>query len=397
MESKPLSIVQLGLSGFPYGNRAGVNKIIAMSKGLLEAGATVTVINKKGIYEPVKGLEYPSSGIFEGIVYHTATSSAYRPKGFLQRNLRKIYGFFNEIAWLIRLKFQNRLDAAVVDTMYFSDILLYRILSFFLRFSLIYHYVEMRSKFDDPKNTTRRKLGNYLIDRYVTQLFDGFLPISELLENALKEANPKAPMHKVPVLCDYNKFQIDRNTFSEKYFLYCGSAAYSEVIYFIVEAFEGINDEGVFLYLIIGGSKERKEEVFENLAKSPKSHLIRTFSNIPYEELVEKYLHATALLIPLRPTIQDAARFPFKVSEYLATGNPVITTNYGELKNYFVDGNNGFVADKYDVDLFKDKMMYVLHQPEIARKVGKKGLEMGYNHFHYAHQGDKIKTFIESI
>ncbi len=397
MKGKKLGVVQLGISGFPYGNRAAVNKILAMFKGLHESNVNAVVVNKKGIYEKNGQATYDSQGNYEGIDFYTATGNAYRPSGFIDRNLRKIYGLLNEIRLLFKLKREKKLDAAIVDTMFFSDILLYRLLSKVLNFSLIYHYVEMRSQIHDPKKTTRRKISNYLTDKYVANLFDGILPISDLLENAVKEIAPQKPMHKVPVLCDYTKFQIAKSENRDTYFLYCGSASYAEVIYFILEAFEGIPSKDVYLYLIISGSKEKKKAVYDTIDASPKKHLIKTFSNIPYEELVEKYVNALGLLIPLRPTIQDAARFPFKVSEYLATGNPVITTAYGELKHYFKDKYNGFVADEFDVALYREKMLYVLENPEESKKVGMKGQEMGFKNFHYSQQGDKIKEFIESI
>ena len=52
------------------------------------------------------------------------------------------------------------------------------------------------------------------------------------------------------------------------------------------------------------------------------------------------YKNATAHLIPLSNSIQDTARFPNKISEYLASAKPIITTDVGEIKHYFKDMDN---------------------------------------------------------
>ena len=77
------------------------------------------------------------------------------------------------------------------------------------------------------------------------------------------------------------------------------------------------------------------------------------FSNLTNRALNDLYKNAIALLIPLRPTLQDEARFPHKIGEYLASGNPVISTNYGEVKHYFQDGHDMLIASRYDKELVR--------------------------------------------
>ena len=103
-----------------------------------------------------------------------------------------------------------------------------------------------------------------------------------------------------------------------------------------------------------------------------------------------------ALLIPLRPTIQDEARFPHKIGEYLASGNPVIATNYGEIKYYFEDKKNMLIADDYDIKKFAAKMKYVLEFPNEAKVIGLKGKEVALENFNYKTFGAKIDNFLET-
>ena len=123
----------------------------------------------------------------------------------------------------------------------------------------------------------------------------------------------------------------------------------------------------------------------------------KIFSNIPFSELIDLYVNAAALLIPLRPTKQDAARFPHKISEYAATGNPIITTNYGEVAYYFKDGENALVADSYDISLFAEKMNFVIENLTRAKQIGQKGKELGMQKFSHIKYGPLLKDYLLGI
>ncbi len=101
-----------------------------------------------------------------------------------------------------------------------------------------------------------------------------------------------------------------------------------------------------------------------------------------------------ALLIPLRPTFQDKARFPHKIGEYVASGNVVISTNYGEVKYYFKDMENMLIADSYDVNLFAEKMQFVIDNPNVVKQIGIKGKIKALPLFDYRSQATVINNFL---
>ena len=115
---------------------------------------------------------------------------------------------------------------------------------------------------------------------------------------------------------------------------------------------------------------------------------------MPYETLLNYYLNASALLIPLRPNIQDKARFPQKISEYVISGNPIITTKYGEVINYFEDSVNALIADEYDVNLFSKKMEYIIKYPEKSLEIGLGGKEVGMKYFNYKNYSSSLYNLL---
>ena len=70
-------------------------------------------------------------------------------------------------------------------------------------------------------------------------MVDGILPISEYIINKIRHFNK--PYIKVPVLADFDEsdnLEAEQRCAEEKsFFLYCVYAAYTRVIYFIIDAY----------------------------------------------------------------------------------------------------------------------------------------------------------------
>jgi len=94
-ESDKFHVVYLGENGFPIGFGA-IQKMILVSKSLIEEGAKVTVVNRKGSFAPDKPIDVSVEGKFEGINYVYTSGTIYRPSGFFARNIQKIKGSYKE-------------------------------------------------------------------------------------------------------------------------------------------------------------------------------------------------------------------------------------------------------------------------------------------------------------
>lgn len=377
---------------------AAVQRITLMAKTLLTEGYRVTVICRKGVWKKNSKINFGVKGNYEGIDYIYTSESVFRPKGFISRNIQKLKGLYGEFMYLKYLKKHDKINVAIISEMNVVHVLRYLIYSAFLNFSTVINFVELASSMKD-RNSVLTKVKDYLYDHWVIKLFDGALPISDRLMKYYMAIAPSKPAMKLPVLCDFEKFGKGKNRDTEPYFLYCGSMAYKEVIDFIIEAYKSISEnETTKLFLIVSGGKKSETGLLqEDLNTQFNTEQIRLFSNIPYNQLVDLYNNAIALLIPLRPTVQDSARFPHKIGEYLASGNPVITTNVGEIKNYFEDGKTALVADLYDIDAIAEKMQYVLDNPVDSKNIGANGKQLGLAEFDYRTHGVRLRMFLQEI
>lgn len=390
-------IVFLGKAGFPIG-LAEVQRMTLMARAMCYEGMNVTVICRKGTWEKNQNIKFGKKGSYEGIDYIYTSKSVFRPKGFINRNVQKLIGIYGEFRYLRRLRKDDKINAAIISNRSIIHILRYSILSVILNFPIVLNYVEMASSMQD-RTGFFTKMNDYILDKWLIKLFDGALPISDRLMDYYRGISPSRPSMKLPILCDFEKFNLPRNDEMEPYFLYCGSMSYKQVIDFIIKAYKSISDdENTKLYMIVsGGSKKEMAQLQQEINKSFDTKPVKLFSDIPYSQLVDLYINAIALLIPLRPTVQDASRFPHKIGEYLASGNPVITTDVGEIKNYFIDGKTALIADSYTVDAYAEKMRFVLKHPEIARTIGRNGKVLGLNEFDYRVQGGRLSKFLREL
>jgi glycosyltransferase involved in cell wall biosynthesis len=181
------------------------------------------------------------------------------------------------------------------------------------------------------------------------------------------------------------------------YFIFCGAAVYIEVIKFIIDAFDILTENEYLLYLVVNGNARQKEMVKKIIENSRRKESIKMYSELAYPDLIDLYVNAKGLLIPLRPTLQDNARFPHKIGEYVSSGNPMITTGFGEINQYFTDGLNALISDKYDRYSFAQKMQFVIDHPIKAREIGKSGKMIALNYFDHVKNSLVIRSFIEEI
>jgi glycosyltransferase involved in cell wall biosynthesis len=386
------NILYLGYSGFPYG-QAEFQKILLISKTLIDTGASVTIVGRRGLYTSEFHPDIKRVGHLQRIKYLYTPVSPFRISSFLKRNIKKPFEGIVELIVLKKLNKKRKIDVAIISTMNFRHLLFYKVLSSLLRFKIILNFVEYNSSMSSRKGLSN-KINDYFFDRFAVELSDGILVISEFLISIIKEISPGKPYLKIPMMVDIDRYNGIEKFVSTKYFLFCGAAGYKEIILFNINSFELISEDNIFLYLVVNGNPDQLNEIKNYIAKSSKRKMIRLINNLSDRELSEMYKNAIGLLIPLRPTIQDKARFPHKFGEYLATGNPVVTTNYGEVKYYFKDAVNALVADLYDEKAFAEKMSYIITNPAEVKIIGENGKKVALEYADYKKYGRRIINFI---
>ena len=389
-------IVHVGASYFPSGN-AAVQRIRFTYRAVQAAGFRPLIINKEFNEEKPRAKRVNK---FDGIPFVFTPSSLRKPANKVSRQRQHYSGVLGEL----KLLFKRRKKIAsliLYNTSSFSELLYYRIVSKLFGFKMVFQYVEYRSSF--AKKSFTERLNDKIFDNYCSYFADGVIVISEFLKEKIQKKNNKLPLIKLPVICDFEEFTpVKPANPGYNYFLYCGTSNYLDVIYFNMELYEKARKQNLYngkLVLVIGvaDSSGLINELEQKIKSSTYANDIVFYKNLPYKEILPLYKSADLLMIPLRNTIQDIARFPHKIAEYTASGKAFISSNIGEIKYYFKNGESAILADEYDVDLYMQSLAPVLKAGNELERIGKQGYRTGYNNFHYESNAAAVKIFFEKL
>jgi len=385
-------LVFLGLSGFPIG-MAAIQRQRLIAKGLIENGWDVTVVCPRATHP--ENVKLKRVGRFEGIVY-VYLFGPQRNKNFFIRNSQKLVAPFKEFCLLQRLKSKKGINAAIVSNRNsFTAAIKYRLVSWLLRFKLLINLVEIYK--DREQTPLLLKVNDFFFNNFGLYFFDAFLPISEHIRDSFARFNKKNEL--IPIITDYDYINaLPVITKREKpFFLFCGSASYLKSIRFIIEAFSLVKDREVELILVTNGSSAEMEVIHALIANKALKNRVIILKNIPEEELYSLYKTAKALLLPMFNTIQDTARFPHKMAEYLASGTIVISNPIGEVGKYLRNGKSALLSNVNDVIAFSEKMNWIMDNKNQVKEIAENGTVISRNNFDFKVLSMKMSVFLSSI
>ena len=390
-------IIHLGSSGFPKDTTAVLKRIKLTYKGLKAAGCNPLIISKHSLNQAE---ESKRIGRFQGIPYILTSPILTRPDNFIIRKLNRLTGNFAELVLLIRRR--KNIYAAIYSGPSFFEMVLYRFLSKILGFKLLTQNVEMSSAI-----TYNRKLSTLinarLLDNYRFYFCDGIIVISEYLKNRVRSKNKNLPVIKIPAICDFEEFNLPGNTAYDEYLMYCGAIGYFSVIEFIIDLYCKLRESNCYggkLLLAIGGGSNDEKLSFNlqkkiNECEFKNSIILKT--DVPHEELINIYLGAELLIVPMRNVLQDIAGFHHKVGEYCAAKKPIISNNLGEMNFYFKDGISAILAEEFTIESYLEKLSEILPFKDKLKLIAEEGHQIGIEKLNYLCYGKELKQFIDNL
>lgn len=379
-----MRILFCGQSGIPSNRNATLNRYTSIAKAMSSENEIIFINRIPLLSKNDSEIEFEFDVV-------DVTGVKFRPHNFIKRNILKIFIPFFEFTCIRKLNKKKKIDWVNVYTQYFGLCLWYSFLSRVFKFRTILHYVEKRSTFKN--RGFLMSINDYLFDRFGPRLVDRIIPISNLLNSDVKKINSDLITLVIPPICDFDYFKTIQKplTTTEKYFLFCGSTAYSDVIDFILDSFILVKHPKAKLYLVLNGqiSVSQKNKI-EN-----SNGLIKLFSKLEYTELISLYKGSYVLLVPLRNTIQDIARFPQKICEYLAAEKTFISTNVGEVKIYFKNKINALLADEFDTVQFSEQLQWAMDNQDEINKIESNAYKIGQTHFDIKSYNTKLKQLLK--
>jgi glycosyltransferase involved in cell wall biosynthesis len=378
---------------FPEGN-AGTNRIYTYAKGFIENNVNTYVICFKNDYI-VNG-----NGIEDRIHYFNPLNQSEKNSSFFIRNWFKVVKFFNTASLIKRINKQYKISAIIVDT----QVILTYMFSFYLAKRINAKFIYENS--EHPLRYYRKGLLRNIIGNLKLQLqlktFDGILLITQdLIDFYRSKLHDDKKLLLVPSTVDPSRFDKEKSDLrSYKYIGYFGSMKFGrDNIDLLVKAFSMIYQKHENIHLILGGMASEKETIMlSDLIKSLKvESRVHTLGYLSREEIVQYIINAHILVLVRSNDPDTNASFPCKLTEYLTTGNPVISVKVGEITKYLFDSQNAFLVEPGNVNELSEKIDFVLNNYEYAKEVAKIGKNLTESVFSYSYQAKRIIEFISSV
>lgn len=182
-----------------------------------------------------------------------------------------------------------------------------------------------------------------------------------------------------------------QSAFSERNrIVYAGQIVRGKGVDVLLEALSLV--ETPFECVLLGGGSHRR--VCERLARRLKLlDRVRFAGFVPQERIKDFYQDATmAVLSSVWPEPFGAAGL-----EAMRCGLPVVAFDAGGIREWLIDGVNGFLVPWMDRVCFAARVETLLHDKALARQMGERAREFVAEQFDFANYIDELETLFAEV
>lgn len=383
-----MSIVIILNEPYPFG-MACANRIHLYAKGLIELGADVKIIIPTAKCKD-KSRGISKVGIFDGVPYFYTVNSPLRSDSFVIRRINDFWGPIKALWNCINIKPNAIL--LVGSKLYY--ILVFKIAAIIIGAKYFREKSEVPYYWLEKLNFSQKA---YL--KITSSLFSGFIVITQELENFYKkEIKTKTNTLIVPIINEFSNNGKTTEPKEKATILYTGSLLdRKDGIFLLLHAIAKATVSYPNLKLIITGnvkSSQDYKKVLDTINNLNINHNIHFTGYIDKEKL-NNYMNSASMLIITKPNNrQNSYNFSTKLAEYLATGTPVLSTESVILNRYLKNKESVFFA-KQDSEQISKMIIYILDNPDEARKVGINGQKVAEAAFNYKNHCRSIYNFFQ--
>lgn len=372
---------------------------MSYARGLFKNNCEVSVICMMPTENHGKIFNEQPSGIIEGVNYYYSCGQTVRSKYFLKRRLINLAGIYRVCSNILREESVDKTDAIIYYSTSTSRALLLYMVTRIKRILFLKEESELPVGYYRDMSLLQR----VFFDRVHHYLFDGLLLITKrLVKFYLEEKKLGKPYLIVPLTVDFDRFSnVDQKQDSVKYIAYCGLLNNSkDGVDILIDSFAMLSKEfpDIALYLIGESASAAEARLYADMIeKYQLANRVMITGRISKNFVPELLFNASILVLARPESLQAEGGFPTKLGEYLATGNPVVVTNVGEIPDYLTDEVNVFLAEPGSIVSFYSKMKEVLLNYEYAKEIGEHGKEAAYKYFNFETNTRNIIAFIKSL
>ncbi|MEM3449879.1 MAG: glycosyltransferase family 4 protein, partial [Nitrososphaerota archaeon] len=158
-------------------------------------------------------------------------------------------------------------------------------------------------------------------------------------------------------------------------------------IQYLIKAMPLILREFRNVKLKIIGDGPYRQELMRLVNKLSLDNAVSFEGKVPRHEM-SKYCSSCDVYI--QPSLSET--FPSSVREAMSVGRPVVVTDVGFIREHIVDGVNGFIVQKGDVDALANRIVTLLSDDDLRLKIGLEARRYAEKNFDW---NEKVKKWYQ--
>ena len=247
-------------------------------------------------------------------------------------------------------------------------------------------------------------LKKHLIKRVFANV-DGVISISENLKSWVQDfTNIKCRHIKVPILVEFEQFNINKlmTNVDVPYIFHAGTLLQQkDGILGMIEAFaiarKQLNTPIRYILTSTIDESSHPNEIRELMINYQIEDCVE-FVGYLNRDQIRKFLAGASLVISNRPkSIQDYYGFSTKVGEYLASGTPLITTNWGEIVNWVEHDRSAYIVEPDNLEALSKAIVYAFENKQKSYEIGHEGKVVCRESFDYCKWSQRLADYFKSL
>lgn len=231
---------------------------------------------------------------------------------------------------------------------------------------------------------------------------DGILCISDYLIRFHRDRGISSrKLFLLPSTVDPTRFkQVGERPLEEFYIGYFGSLTFRrDDIGVLLDAFSILHKQGKKARLVLGGfcTEDERLKIRNRISELDITSSVLLVEYLSRNEILRYIGHADILVMVRARDLESDASYPSKLTEFLASGRPVLSVNVGEVAEYIKDGINAYLVPPGDSQAMADRLIYMIDHYSEALLVGQKGRELTDTIFNYNFQAKRLIEYIQSL
>lgn len=303
------------------------------------------------------------------------------------------YYLFNGSKCLIKYHDKKALNVIYhYDYPSIEDILFLKIAQI-LNFKIIYDISENIEHYDQSRSSLRMKFKNYTSRKLLNQVYKNgsicFAISTRLVDYFNKIKNKNIVIIHLPISVDVelvNNFKKKKKSNSDHnriHVFYGGTFGFKDGFEYLLKGFEMACEYNDTIDLILTGkiSKEMEGKVQLLINYSKWKNRIFFLGYLSTSEYYSAMSNADILCMCRINNEYANFGFPFKLGEYLASGNSIIATNIGDVSQYLTNKVNALLIEAESEAKICESILTLAQDSKLRMKLGNAAYDTALKHF----------------